>query len=380
MKKNFTLGAISFFVLLLWTVSCIEPFESGFKVKDSIIVVDGNLSDNLEGNYVSLRRSMPSGSATSNFSNIKDATVDLFIDGTEKVSLVHEFDGVYKFPNGFKAIEGKSYKLQFTLADGSVYSSIEQNIKKVTPIELINQRFGEDIDLFGQNVPGHRIYLNSEEPEGKGDAYYWSWKLYESEKYCASCYGGVFRYDSKGVGSCEFNQAATNGGITYDYECDGKCWRIFYSDRLNAMNDAFVDGKGIVDRLIAEIPYYNKEGAVLEIKQHAVNDQAYKYLKLLIDQNQNSGSLADTPSTALNGNIKSETDPTESIGGYFLVSSVSIVNYFLSRSDVPSSARPIGYVSGRARNLEPAAIGPPLAACYEGTYRTSIEPINWLSE
>ena len=367
-------------LVILLCNSCIEPFDANFRVEDSIIVVDGNLTDSENGNYVSLKRSVPSGSATSNFSNILDATVELLIDNKNIIILKHRINGIYDFPEGFKAENGHSYQLKFSLSNGSIYSSLEQEINGVTPIISVKQEFRKDIDLYGKEVPGHKIYLTSDEPAGKGNAYYWSYRLFESENYCLSCFGGTLKREVNNTVSCEFNQAATDGGITYDYNCDKQCWRIFYSEDLNAMNDAFVDGKGIIDRLIAAIPYYNKEGALLEIKQHALDDQAYKYIKLLIDQNQNSGSLADTPSTALNGNIRSLTNPTESIGGYFLVSSVSTVNYFIKRDDVPSNIKPIGFVAGRIRTLQPAAISPPQAPCINGRFMTPFQPENWISQ
>jgi hypothetical protein len=380
MSINFRRVLGSFLFILVFTFSCIEPFEANFKVEDSIIVVDGNLTDNIEGNYVSLRKSVPSGSATSNFFNIEDAEVEILIDENKTIPLVHRIDGIYDFPIDFKAENGHTYILRFTLSDGSVYSSLEQNINKVTPIISIKQQFENEIDLLGNKVPGHKIYLTSDEPEGKGDAYYWSYRHFEIQKYCLTCNGSVLKRNPDGTAFCEYNQAAANAQAVYDYECDKKCWRIFYSEDLNAMNDVFVDGQGIVDRQIAEIPYYNKQGAVIEISQHAVDDKAYKYIKLLIDQNQNSGSLADTPSTALNGNIKSDSNPLESVGGYFLVSSVSTVNYNLNRDDVPSSIQPIGFVGGRARVPGPGVPSPPQGPCVNNRFMTPNQPINWISE
>ncbi|MCR9066045.1 MAG: DUF4249 domain-containing protein [Cytophagales bacterium] len=378
MRKEILLkGLWPLFIFALWLSACVDPYEADFDIADSIIVVDGNLTDDTEGNYVSLRESKPSGSSTSNFSKIADAKVEVIVNKETSVVLSHDFDGIYKFPVGFKAEENKSYQLKFTLSNGKTYSSQEELLKKVSPINEVKQRYAADIDYFGQEVPGHRVYISANEPEGKGDAYYWSWRLYEKERYCISCNGSTYVIDESGAGKCVYNQLASNAGITYDYECDGDCWRILYSLELNAMNDAFVDGKSITDRLIAEIPYYTKNGAILEITQHSINNQAYRYIKLLRDQNQNSGSLADTPSAALNGNMSSDTDPTESIGGYFLVSGVSKVNYYLDRSDVPSNIAAIDFVGGRQRIIGPATLSPPLAPCEEGRFRTKSEPLNW---
>lgn len=370
--------------IFLWMFSCIEPFDAAYRLTDSILVVDGNLTDQETGNYVSLRNSKPSSGSSSSsvFEPIQDATVWILVDQSEKVNLTHFDQGTYHFPEGFKAENGRSYQLYFDLSNGDSYQSNSQVLKTVAPIKKVYQEFVSDgINVRAKTAPGHKIYLDMDEPAGKGDAYYWTWKSYEKQDYCTECYGGrYYRNQGEEEGVCVSDQLLIRYEVTYDYRCERPCWEIIYSDKLNAMNDAFIDGKSLIGRTVAEVPYYTRYGAVIELKQHAINDQAYKYLKLLIDQNQNSGGLADTPSTALIGNIKSLTNTTESVGGYFVLSSVYTVHYFLDRSDAGNGVKTVGFKE-RDTNPEPAGADttrPPLAPCNEGVSRTSVKPTNWI--
>ncbi len=370
--------------IFLWMFSCIEPFDTAFRLTDSILVVDGNLTDQEAGNYVSLRNSKPSSisSSSSIFEPIKDASVWVLIDDSEKVNLSHFDAGTYSFPEGFKAENGRSYQLFFDLSNGNSYQSDAQVLKTVSPIKKVYQEFVSDgIRVRDITAAGHKIYLDMDEPEGKGDAYYWTWKSYEKQNYCTECYGGrYYRNPGEAEGVCVSDQLLIRYNVTYDYKCEKPCWEIIYSNTLNAMNDAFIDGRSLVGKQVAEVPLYTRNGAVIEIKQHAINDKAYKYLKLLIDQNQNSGGLADTPSTALIGNMTSSTNRTESVGGYFVVSSVHTVHYFLDRADVINGVKAVGF-QVRESNPEPSGADttrPPLAPCNESVSRTSVQPINWI--
>jgi hypothetical protein len=369
-------------ISMLWMLACVEPFDLKLNLTQTLIAVDGNLTDQPDLSYVKIRKFTPSSSSASSgtFSNVNNAQVWVEVNGSERVRVYHTMQGNYSFPKGFKAEEGKSYQLIFRLAEGKEYQSDVQKIKKVTPIKKIYQRHVDGgIPVRDITAEGHKIFIDLDDPPGKGDAYYWNWTLYEKRDFCMSCVGGRYERGGSGaMGSCVRLGPPGPDEETLDYYCDVPCWEVIPSQKLVAQNDAFIDGKSLIGKEIAEIPYYTRYGAVLEIKQHAVTDQAYKYIKLLIDQNQNSGSLADTPSTALVGNIRSVEDPREIIGGYFFVSSVYVTHYFMTREDMGRPGRPIGFESRLPNPEESNEPGrPPLAPCIESLTRTNIQPPNW---
>jgi hypothetical protein len=166
----------------------------------------------------------------------------------------------------------------------------------------------------------------------------------------------------------------------YDYACNQLCWDIFYNSDLNVLNDIYTDGKPIEGRLVAKIPYFQQTGGLVEVTQQSVSQSAFRYLRLLIDQGQNTGTLADTPPAALIGNVKNINDPKESVGGIFMVSSTQTQLFWLDRKDVPSNVIPVGFL-GRPLNLEPSngdPSRPPLAACVASRNRTPVKPRGWV--
>jgi hypothetical protein len=108
---------------------------------------------------------------------------------------------------------------------------------------------------------------------------------------------------------------------------------MFFSQELNVFTDVYTNGNSINNRLIAKIPFYNSSGALIEIKQQSVSPNAYQYLKLLAEQVQNNESLVDTPPAALIGNIKNVTNPKEIVAGFFMVTGVRYIKYWIDRKD-----------------------------------------------
>jgi hypothetical protein len=369
-------------VLFLWILACVEPYDAKLDLRKPVLFVDANLTDQPQLNYVKLQKSYSamSGATISTFFNVSDADVWIEIDGSERKEVTLLGKGTYLFPEGFKAEEGRIYRLFIKLADGRQYESEVESIKKPVPVKNIYQRYvSNSIDIRNRKVSGHKIFIDFDDPEGKGDFYYWSWKVFEKQEYCISCAGG--RYERSGpddLGRCTEGRT----GIILDYMCDLPCWEIMPSTKVVIHSDTYTDGVPVIAKEIIEIPHYTNYGAVVELRQHTISKEAYNYLKLIIDQNQNSGGFADTPSIALIGNMKSSDNKTESISGYFLVSSVNVRNYFMTRSDMknPDPGLPIGF-DPRPPNPEvndPVVPGrPPLAPCIESDTRTGVKPESW---
>jgi hypothetical protein len=151
--------------------------------------------------------------------------------------------------------------------------------------------------------------------------------------------------------------------------------------KVNIMNDDFSNGQEIKGRLVAEIPIYQKIGALLEIRQYGISQPVYNYLRLIESQGQNTGGLADTPPATLSGNISSTSNFNQAVAGYFIVASVSKKLYWLDKQDIPDTTPELGLL-GRRPN--PETMGndltrPPLAPCVNGEDRTNIEPYGWIN-
>ncbi|MDB5241629.1 MAG: hypothetical protein JWP57_2254, partial [Spirosoma sp.] len=112
-----------------------------------------------------------------------------------------------------------------------------------------------------------------------------------------------------------------------------QCWEIISSNTINLFDDQYTNGGLITGRNVAHIPFYIHGPGLVEIRQSSLTTDAYQYAKLFQQQTQNTGGLADTPPTALGGNIHNPANPKEMVVGYFSASAVATRRYWLDRKD-----------------------------------------------
>lgn len=350
------------------------------------MIVDGTISDEPGDQIIIIKQSTPnSGGGSSSIVALEKAVVEVLVNEIDKVPFLESAvnPGNYVAPANFKAEFNKTYKLVITTAQGKKYHSKTEKFVKGSAIKKVYQEFfvkGKPIDKTYK--VGHNIYLDTEDPVGKGNNYLWTWRLFEAQEICRSCDMQERYYPNPFPGRCIKDLPNFLRNTIYDYQCGSPCWEIIHSLKSNVMNDDFSDGKTITARLIAEVPLYQlNNGALIEISQQSIDVDAYKYMKILIDQNQNSGGLADTPPVSLVGNIVSADGGNETVAGYFRVTDESKIRYWIDRSKVSGEdIRPIGLLGGRDKNLEPAGADttrPPYAPCIEGYTRTKIQPEGW---
>ncbi|WP_408641448.1 DUF4249 family protein [Spirosoma telluris] len=120
---------------------------------------------------------------------------------------------------------------------------------------------------------------------------------------------------------------------TYDYNCRTQCWEIIYNHDLILFDDQYTNGGLLVNQKAAQIPFYDHNPGLVEIRQNSLTADAYRYFKLFQQQTQNTGGLADSPPSALAGNVHNVANDREAVVGYFTASAVSTLRYWLDRKD-----------------------------------------------
>jgi Domain of unknown function (DUF4249) len=386
-SKSFIKRLIIPLFFIISIISCIDPYDLGYALDQSVLIVDAVITDEAEAQTVIIKQSTPNLNGTSSsIIGLEKATVEVQINGTEKIQFVESNVnlGNYDGPPNFKAELGKTYQLFITTAQGKKFQSKVEKLLKGSAISKVYQKFetiGKPVD---RNFKAqHNIYLDTQDPAGRGNNYLWKWRLFEAQEVCRTCEPQERYYSTPFPGRCVKDLPNFLRNTIYDYQCEGGgCWEIIHSTKQNIMNDDFSDGKLITGRLIAEVPIYQlNAGALIEISQQSIDVDAYKYMKILIDQNQNSGGLADTPPVSLVGNIVSTSGDDETIAGYFRITDSSTYRYWIDRTDFAGlDIKPIGLLGGRQVNLEPAGTDttrPPQAPCIEGYTRTKKRPIGW---
>ncbi|CAH0994690.1 hypothetical protein EMA8858_00802 [Emticicia aquatica] len=365
-----------FVTLLLWVSACVEPFQLGVVSDVRILTVDATLIDISQVQQISITESF-NAKGTAFSSPVLNASVELLVNGKEIIKFIEKGDGIYALPSNFKLKKATNYQLFFKKTDGNSYQSAIEKLVEVPEILDIHDKFYKDGILKNEKyIPANYVFIDTKDPTDEKNNYLWTWQLWERQDVCETCEGG--RYYT-GIG-CK--QQIEYQGLFFDYYCEGDCWEIFKSSDLNILNDFTSNGKIITNKLVAKIPYYTINGALIEISQQSISTEAYQYLKLLADQTQNNGTLVDTPPAAIIGNIKNINNSYEPIAGFFMIKSIKNKRYWIDRTEpFKLQIKPIG-LRDHTYNQEPGVSGeagrPPLIKCLLGPTRTPIKPDGWL--
>lgn len=345
--------------LLLLLSGCVDRFDPQLPGNLDVVVVDGTLTNLPEPQIIRLNRSK-SDPITSRpgFMPLTKAKVQVVVDSAQVVEAHETVDGVYYLPSDFRGQIGHAYQLRFTLSDGTTYLSTQQVMPSVPPIRQVRAEFNPNSlspTLLNGYQAAHDFYIDTQDPEGQPNYYKWDWKLWEKQEWCRTCAQGVYsinnviiKYSPFGymyfeLGSDLFEDcfyppsSYFKDGIrpywVYDYRCRTKCWAIFFSSELNLFADGYTDGASINNRKIAQIPYYQHQGCLVELRQSSLTPSAYRFFKELQEQTQNNGGVADPPPAASIGNVQNQAIPNELVVGFFTASAVSVHRYWLDRKD-----------------------------------------------
>ncbi|MBN8826763.1 MULTISPECIES: DUF4249 domain-containing protein [unclassified Spirosoma] len=419
-------------LLGLLPLACVDPEELLLRGTVDIIVVEGTITNRAEPQLIRINRSK-ADPLTGRFGTtpMTKAKVEVVVDSAQIIPCHETQAGSYQLPADFKGQIGHAYQLRFVLPDGSHYQSNQQIMLSVPPIQRIYAQFNPESLAPGEAIGGsyraaHDFFLDAQDPAGQSNYYRWEWTLWEKQDWCRSCAMGVYsintvlsRYSANGapifvagdslLEDCFYPPATTIGlerYFVYDYSCRSQCWAVIHSHQLNVFADTYTNGSLLTGRKVAQIPYYQHASCLVEIRQTALNPQAYQYFKQFEEQTQKTGSLADSPPAALGGNIHNRADAQEGVVGYFTASAVSSTRYWLDRTDATKlplgASDPAGAsglpgaelfyaLNGRQPNPEPSPPNTPTvqilykslttrpftAICESNENQTPVKPEGW---
>ncbi|HEV7348683.1 DUF4249 domain-containing protein [Telluribacter sp.] len=397
---------------------CVDSYDPQLPGNIDIVIVDGTINNLPEQQVIRLNRSKSDPiNGRPGFMALTKAKVQVVVDSAQVIEAHETYDGVYYLPADFRGQTGHAYQLRFTLSDGSTYESTQQVMPDVPPIGKVRAEFNPSslspILLDGYTA-AHDFYLDTQDPEGQTNYYKWDWKLWEKQEWCRSCEKGaysintvVIKYDFYGNAyfetgpdlfeNCFYPPPLVNSRSqpywVYDYKCRTKCWAIFFSAELNLFADSYTDGGPISNRRVAQIPFYQHGGSLVELRQSSLTPSAYRFFKDLEVQTQNSGSVVDPPPTASIGNVQNVANRRELVVGYFTAAGVATVRYWLDRKDTRGAPPglflamvgrdpnpelpPPNYTHVEIKDNHTNSSRPYTAICLDSEKQTSYMPQGW---
>ncbi|GAB3549036.1 DUF4249 domain-containing protein [Spirosoma fluminis] len=362
MRSLLFLGLLCLVTVLI-PAACVDSFDQTLRGTNDLLVVDGTIINLAEPQLIRINRST-ADRLTGRFGStpVTKAAVEVVVDSSLRIACHETLDGTYQLPADFKGKVGHAYQLRFTLANGTSYQSDQQIMQAVPTISRVTAKFNPTSLSPGQALDhyfraGHDLFVDFQDPVSQRNYYRWDWKLYEKQGWCRTCQQGVYAVYNIVPHVYMFPNYYVSGGslyedcfvpvdyhdvgqptlvtksYQYDYPCRTDCWEILYNYEVNVLDDQNSNGGLIQAFKVAQIPFYTHEPCLVEIRQGSLSVDAYRYFRLLQEQTQRSGGLADAPPTALAGNIHNISSVNEIVVGYFTASAIARFPYWLDRKD-----------------------------------------------
>lgn len=328
------------FVGLFVSFSCVDPIDLKLASNEERLVVDGVITSAPGPYTIKLSTTLPFDNTQvlpAFFKAKANAIVSISDNDGNLVTLIEKKAGIYETPVGFNAQIGKTYTLSIRLDDGREYESAPETLSQVPTLDSIHHEYivykrlirnsqGSYVEV---SATGFRLAAEWLDPATERN--YYRWEL-----------SGIFEFFS----------------IT-DVPTIKQCWAPL--DRLESTvllsDDEFYDGNQTVNDL-AIILYDRPTHFLTTVTQYALSENAYKFWTSYQAQQFNTGSIFDPAPAPIVGNMRSLTNPDETVIGFFGASGVSVKKLLINRFKSSGMVSPTPYkepLPGDCRRHEPNA-------------------------
>lgn len=308
-----------FLVFVFYT--CIDPYSPNLKESESLLVVDGLLTDENISYQVKLSRTY--SEQYSDPVMVSGALVSIRDNNGNEYPLNERTEGVYKTDSlTFRGTPGMSYTLHIKTSEGSEYESESCFMYPVEPIDTVYYSKDQEITNNGSEIQeGIRIFLGT---EGSADNKYFRWTYNEWWKINAP--------DPK----------------KYDYINDSTivpvdqikqiCWGNNKSDEIIIQSIETSLTNRIDNKEILFIPTANSTKMLIkycfEINQLSISKKEYEFWNHMQQINESGGDIFEKQPFPIVSNIHNINDQDESVLGYFQVSSVKQKRIYITPDDL----------------------------------------------
>ena len=330
MRSNFKvmLRRLIYFALLL-PMACIDPYQVDVPEAAQLLIVEGTITSGPGPHSVTLTRSATYGSDFQALIRpVTGATVAVRDNKGTTILLTESSDarGSYYTDQSFRAEIGRSYTLLIETPEGKLYSSLPEKVESVPAIENIEVRT-VILNQDGGEYPKSGIQLIAEvnDPADQNNFYYWR--------------NGpaVYVFDARPDLYTPRGESNPNR-LPQPKPCCFTCYRSEISNNRSlflAADDGF---NGLKTNI--PVAFIEDDGMRfmsrfrIDIKQLGITQDAYRFLRLVKQQSEVSGSIFDPPPAAIRGNMISLDNPDEVILGYFIAAAESVQRIYVDKSDL----------------------------------------------
>jgi hypothetical protein len=302
--------------------TCIDPYTPKLNEYDSLLVVDGLITDANTSYTVRLSRTIQNQNISPTM--VADANMYITDDAGNTANLNNIGGGIYKTDSlGFTGYIGRTYTLHITTSAGDEYVSDPSTMQSVPDIDSIY--FAKDQELVNngtQSQEGISIYLDSK--AGDNNQYY-RWAYEETWKFKVP-YPKMFN----------FNMA--DSSITPVANVKEYCWKSRKSDEILIYSNYSGQAGPVKKEPINFIATGQSDRLTIEysilIKQYSVSKTEYGFWDNLKQVNESGGDIFASQPFPVISNIHNVNNPKEQVLGYFQVSAVKQKRKNISFNDI----------------------------------------------
>jgi len=314
-----------FFGILLFQMSCTEPYEIETVDYENVLVVESTITDEMKPQIVKLSR-------TSSLENTdvlieSNATVTVMGNNGENFSFSQDNEtGFYVSDQSFRAQPNTSYTLSIATQDGKRYNS--STVILPSSVEM-DEVYTERIVNPNEDKDGVQVLVNTEDPTG--DAKYFRYEYEETYKITAP---NPTRFITEIT-----NYNPDNG--TYDVELiEREPEEICYSSEISTGITQTTTTELNENRVFRfPVRYLSKLDSKIQtrysilVKQYVQSVEAYTFYKIVKDLGSIGSLLSQGQPGYVAGNMVSEANPDEKVLGFFEVSSMTSKRIYFNYED-----------------------------------------------
>ncbi|MDN3204944.1 DUF4249 domain-containing protein [Algoriphagus sediminis] len=341
-----------FLFALIALSGCIDPFVVEVPEGPQYLTIEGYVTTIERAHQIRITRGDTYGSVFEGLIRpVREATV-VIRDNLGNVTFLQEdLDnrGSYLTPSNFKAEVGNSYTLQIQLNDGKVYTSLPEKVAAPTQMENVSYQSVE-IPVEGEVNPesGVQFIVDINDPVEENNFYFW--------RNSEATYVLFTRPD--------LYFTPPPGRAPAPKDCCFVCWRdesapgnqsifIANDDNFNGLSTTIPAGF-IPDNGLRFADTYR-----VDLSQISISQEAYRFLRLVKQQAEISGSVFDPPPARITGNMISLDDPDEVVLGYFMAGGETKQEIYIKNTEL-DFVQPIAIIPDDCRVVEGANEEPPL--------------------
>jgi hypothetical protein len=319
MKRSYVIFPL-LLILTLAGIKCIDPFTPKLDKFQSLLVVDGLLTDEDVPCYVKLSRTSISPDEPPQ--GVSGAEVTITDDLGNDTPLSEVSEGIYETVTpSFRGVAGRKYSLQIRSSDGKKYESEPGILSQSRYIDTVY--FSRDSKTMdnGEIREGITIYLDSKDPtENK----YFRWSYEEWWKFNIP-YPVKYKYEDE--------------QHIYEIPIENvTCYKNRKSDEVLIQlldlhgNAQFIKSpicfiaSELSDRLLIQY--------CIQVTQYTISEKEYEFWRMMKEINESGGDIFDKQPYPIISNIHCVSNPGENVLGYFQVCGANKKRIYIKGSEI----------------------------------------------